>query len=361
MWTLQGPSCVWGLGPKCELRAAYRHSRSYCFYKLDIVALLRVASYIIISSQNMFVCKRNMSDIIRTITAVSHFEKWLPQPSEAEFEMAQHPNLFIMILSSVPNVVLSSQNAQLLIGLKYWANLATIEKVHKTWNDFITVSGHFILSSRPLSLITISISRYVFCLSSAIGLPLLLLPPTRGLSDLIIFLWRKCSHLSTTFKSELYLYSALFTGSSFLRRYLKDEYPFHEKILRVCVCECACLYMCVRVCVCACVRVCVCACVRVCVCACVRVCVCACVRVCVCACVRVCVCACVRVCVCACACVRVCVCACVYGRLRGPISVLCLFRLNKISSFLPPSSLPCFLGLSPASQFVVSVIARTTA
>ena len=33
---------------------------------------------------------------IITVTDVGHFEKWLPQPPEAEFEMAQYPNVFII-------------------------------------------------------------------------------------------------------------------------------------------------------------------------------------------------------------------------------------------------------------------------
>ena len=30
-------------------------------------------------------------------SAVGHFEKWLPQPSGAELEMAQYPNMFIIL------------------------------------------------------------------------------------------------------------------------------------------------------------------------------------------------------------------------------------------------------------------------
>ena len=69
--------------------------------------------------------------------------------------------------------------------------------------------------------------------------------------------------------------------------------------LVVCLCQYACVCVCVFVCVRACV--CVCACMFVCVC--VRACVCACVRACVCVCV--CVRACVRVCVCVCECIDI--------------------------------------------------------
>ncbi len=88
--------------------------------------------------------------------------------------------------------------------------------------------------------------------------------------------------------------------------------------VRVHVCACACMSMCVHACVCVCpcvhVSMCVHACVSVCVCP--RVCVRVRVRVsacaCPCVCMLVCVCVCPRVCVSACACVRVCVCPCVF-------------------------------------------------
>jgi hypothetical protein len=42
-----------------------------------------------------------------------HFEKWLPQPLEAKYVVAKYPNLIIIYFStSVPNLVLLSQNAQ---------------------------------------------------------------------------------------------------------------------------------------------------------------------------------------------------------------------------------------------------------
>jgi len=59
--------------------------------------------------------------------------------------------------------------------------------------------------------------------------------------------------------------------------------PIAGVCVRVCVCMCACVRVCLCMCKYACVSVCVCVCVRVCVCACV----CVCVRVYVCVCVRV--------------------------------------------------------------------------
>ena len=44
-----------------------------------------------------------------------HFEmEWLPIPTGAIIVMAQYPDLFIYFSTNIPNLVLLSQNAQLL-------------------------------------------------------------------------------------------------------------------------------------------------------------------------------------------------------------------------------------------------------
>ena len=77
---------------KVLIQVSWDQSVFYCI--IIVLRLILINAYYIIYFTTHTQCRSNGKGV--SVTTVGHFEKWLPQPSDAEFGMAQYPNKFII-------------------------------------------------------------------------------------------------------------------------------------------------------------------------------------------------------------------------------------------------------------------------